>query len=57
MMDRLMKNTTNMTELVDLNEYVNKLEVGPWRNLLPFQDLKNQVSKTKPFSISAENNP
>lgn len=38
--DELLKNANNMRKLVSLNDYVNKVEVKPRRNLIPARDLK-----------------
>ena len=55
MVDKLMKDADNMAELVDLNKYVDELEIGPQRNLIntkPVWDNNNSLGKVKVVSKS-----
>lgn len=38
-----MKNADNMAKLMSLNNYVDEIEFGPWRNFISSQNLENQV--------------
>lgn len=50
MVGKLLKDTNNMAKLEDLNDYIDKIEVKPRRNLISAYDLEIQIPK--PANIS-----
>lgn len=39
-MDKLLEDANNMGELVGLNDYLNKIEIGPQKNFISTHDLE-----------------
>lgn len=43
--DELLENANEMAKLVSLNDYIDKIEIEPRKNLIPTHNLKLQMSK------------